>query len=152
MKSITMVWWLIIVGIIFSIWYGYKEGKTQKVKTYIGDSIKHLWIGMAIAYFVLSMILTKMGWDTAGFSFFYFTVWTGYFCFREHHTIPSAGDRGHHCFYIGHCVCFCGSMITRCYLPLLRFCSAISYLPIYFGSKTNIPKNKFFIWTRRKKN
>lgn len=65
-----LVWWLIVVGIIFSAWYGIKQGKTQKVKTYVGDSIKYLWIGMGIAYFVLSMILSKYGWDKIVFPFF----------------------------------------------------------------------------------
>jgi hypothetical protein len=65
-----MVWWLIVVGIIFSAWYGNKEGKTRKVRTYVGDSIKYLWIGMGIAYFVLSMILSKYGWDKIVFPFF----------------------------------------------------------------------------------
>ena len=64
------VWLLTIVGIIFSIWYSNKEAKSRKVKTYIGDSIKHLWIGMGIAYFVLSMILSKTGWDKQVFPFF----------------------------------------------------------------------------------
>ena len=64
------VWWLTIAGIIFSAWYSHKEEKTSKVKSYVGDSIKHLWIGMAIAYFVLSMILSKTGWDKQVFPFF----------------------------------------------------------------------------------
>ena len=64
------VWWLIVVGIAFSIYQGIKEGKIQKVKTYVGDSIKYLWIGMGISYFVLSMILSKIGWNSAVFPFF----------------------------------------------------------------------------------
>lgn len=64
------VWWLIIVGIAFSVWYGIKERKKQQAKTYIGDSIKYLWIGMGISYFVLSMILTKIGWSSSIFPFF----------------------------------------------------------------------------------
>jgi len=64
------VWWLTVVGVIFSIWYSKKEAKARKVKTYVGDSIKHLWIGMGIAYFVLSMILSKTGWDKQVFPFF----------------------------------------------------------------------------------
>jgi hypothetical protein len=64
------VWWLTVVGVIFSIWYSSKEEKTRKVKTYVGDSIKYLWIGMGIAYFVLSMILSKYGWDKIVFPFF----------------------------------------------------------------------------------
>ncbi len=65
-----LVWLLTIVGIIFSNWYSFKQEKTRTVKTYIGDSIKHLWIGMAIAYFVLSLILTVIGWNRPVFPFF----------------------------------------------------------------------------------
>ena len=64
------VWWIIVLGIIFSAYYGSKEKKSQKVTTYTSDSIKYLWIGMSICYFVLSMILSKIGWETAVFPFF----------------------------------------------------------------------------------
>jgi hypothetical protein len=64
------VWWLVVVGVAFSVWYGKKEGKNRTVQTYIGDSIKYLWIGMGIAYFVLSMILSRSGWDKTVFPFY----------------------------------------------------------------------------------
>ncbi len=64
------VWGIIIIGIVFSIVYSIKQEGKSRVKTYIGDSIKYLWIGMAIAYFVLSMILSKTGWGTTVFPFF----------------------------------------------------------------------------------
>ena len=65
-----LVWWLVVVGIVFSAWYGTKEDKKKKVRTYVGDSIKYLWIGMGIAYFVLSMILSRYGWDKIVFPIF----------------------------------------------------------------------------------
>jgi hypothetical protein len=65
-----LVWAVIIIGIVFSIYQGRKEEKTNKVKTYIDDSVKHLWSGMAISFFVLGMILTKLGWGTSIFPFF----------------------------------------------------------------------------------
>ncbi|MEP7375502.1 MAG: hypothetical protein ABI675_19040 [Chitinophagaceae bacterium] len=64
------VWWLTLVGIVFSIWYSRKEEKNPQVRTYIGDSIKYLWVGLGICYFVLSMILSKTGWDNDVFPFF----------------------------------------------------------------------------------
>ena len=64
------VWWLIIIGVIFTAWHSMRKGKKEKAKTYVGDSMKYLWIGMGICYFVLSMILTKVGWATAVFPFF----------------------------------------------------------------------------------
>ncbi|GAB2828816.1 hypothetical protein [Ferruginibacter profundus] len=65
-----LVWLLIIPAIIFSAYLGIKEGKKREAKTYIGESMKYLWMGMGISYFVLSMILSKMGWDTNIFPFF----------------------------------------------------------------------------------
>lgn len=65
-----LVWNLIILGIAFSIYQGIKDGKRQKAKTYIGESMKYLWMGMGISFFVLSMILSKLGWGTVVFPFF----------------------------------------------------------------------------------
>lgn len=64
------VWWIVVAGILFSVWYGMKEGKRQKSITYTGEAMKWLWTGMGISYFVLSMILTKAGWGTSVFPFF----------------------------------------------------------------------------------
>jgi hypothetical protein len=64
------VWWLIIIGVAFNIFYGVKEEKNRKVKTYIGESLKYLWLGMGTSYFVLTMILSKVGWGSAVFPFF----------------------------------------------------------------------------------
>jgi hypothetical protein len=52
------------------MYLGMKEGKKKEATTYIGDSMKYLWMGMGISYFVLSMILSKMGWETNIFPFF----------------------------------------------------------------------------------
>jgi hypothetical protein len=65
-----IVWTLVIVGIAFSIYQGTKDEKRQKARTYVGDSMKYLWMGMGISFFVLSMILTRLGWDTVVFPFF----------------------------------------------------------------------------------
>jgi hypothetical protein len=64
------VWWVVVIGIFFSIYEGIREEKKRKVQTYVSESIRYLWIGMGIAYFVLSMIFTKIGWDKPIFPFF----------------------------------------------------------------------------------
>ena len=64
------VWWLVVVGIVFSVYTGIKDDRQKKVVTYVGDSLKYLWIGMGISYFVLSMILSRLGWGTSVFPFF----------------------------------------------------------------------------------
>lgn len=65
-----MVWLLIIPATVLSIYFGIKDGKKKEATTYIGESMKYLWMGMGISYFVLSMILTRMGWNTNIFPFF----------------------------------------------------------------------------------
>jgi hypothetical protein len=65
-----MVWSVTLIGIAISIYQGRKEKKEIKVRTSIDESMKHLWAGMAICFFVLSMILTKRGWGTVVFPFF----------------------------------------------------------------------------------
>lgn len=64
------VWWIVVVGVAFSIWQGSKDRKKQKARTYVGESMKYLWMGMGISFFVLSMILSKIGWGSAVFPFF----------------------------------------------------------------------------------
>lgn len=64
------VWWLIVIGVLFSVIYSSRQEKKRKVKTYAGESLKYLWIGMGVSYFVLSMILTKIGWNNTVFPFF----------------------------------------------------------------------------------
>lgn len=64
------VWFLIIAGIAFSIWHGIREDRRKKAKTYVGESMKWLWTGMGVSFFVLSMILSKIGWSSAVFPFF----------------------------------------------------------------------------------
>lgn len=65
-----LVWLLVLPGAVISFFIGKKDEKKRTATTYIGDSMKYLWMGMGISYFVLSMILTRMGWGTNVFPFF----------------------------------------------------------------------------------
>lgn len=65
-----LVWWLIVPAAIISAYMGFKQDRTRKATTYVGDSMKFLWTGMGISYFVLSMIFAKMGWGNNIFPFF----------------------------------------------------------------------------------
>jgi len=69
-KHHYIVWLLIFPTVVAAVYLGIKQGKKKEATTYIGESMKHLWIGMGISFFVLSMILTKMGWQTNIFPFF----------------------------------------------------------------------------------
>lgn len=65
-----LVWSVVVIGIIFTLSRSRKEEKERRVKTYLDESISHLWLGMAVSFFVLSLILTKLGWGTVVFPFF----------------------------------------------------------------------------------
>lgn len=65
-----LVWLLTFPGAIISILMGRRQSRQKAATTYVGESMKHLWIGMGISFFVLSMILTRMGWHTNIFPFF----------------------------------------------------------------------------------
>ena len=64
------VWLLTFLGVILSVVISVRQRKQKKVRTYIDESMGFLWMGMGISFFVLSMILSRMGWNNNGFSFF----------------------------------------------------------------------------------
>ncbi len=65
-----IVWTVVLIGIIFSIYQGRKDKRKTRVKTYVDENMKYLWGGMAASFFVLGMILTRLGWGTVVFPFF----------------------------------------------------------------------------------
>jgi len=64
------VWLLLIVAIALTIYFAIRDERRSRVKTYVGDSMSYLWIGMGVSFFVLSLILTRLGWHTTVFPFF----------------------------------------------------------------------------------
>ena len=88
------VWWIIVIGMAFTIYYSIKKKKTSRVKTYISESMKWLWIGMGISYWVLSMILSKTGWGNTVFPFFILLYGLGTFvsgCFIQFRPLVIGG-------------------------------------------------------------
>ncbi len=65
-----LVWSVTFIGIFFSIYQGRKEERKVKVKTYLDENMGYLWLGMAASFFVLSLILTSLGWGFSVFPFF----------------------------------------------------------------------------------
>lgn len=65
-----LVWTVVVIGIIFSVYNGSRERRKSRAKTYVGESMKYLWTGMGISFFVLSMILSRIGWGSSVFPFF----------------------------------------------------------------------------------
>jgi hypothetical protein len=65
-----LVWLVTFPTIFISIYLGNKNRKLQRANTYLGDSMKYLWMGMGISFFVLTVILSRMGWGNNVFPFF----------------------------------------------------------------------------------
>jgi len=65
-----LVWLLIIPAAVASAWQGRKDQRTQKVSTFVGESMRNLWLGMGICFFVLSMIFSRLGWGYPVYPFF----------------------------------------------------------------------------------
>jgi hypothetical protein len=59
-----LVWLVVIPTVIITIVYSAKKSRRHKVKTYIGESMSHLWTGIGISFFVLSFIVSnsQQGW------------------------------------------------------------------------------------------
>ena len=58
-------WFLMGIGVIASIIHASRSRRTQKIKTYVGESMGVLWTGMGIAFFTLWIILMQAGWQYA---------------------------------------------------------------------------------------
>ena len=59
------VWAITFVGLIWSYLYTRHRQKHFRVRTYIGDSMRYLWAGMGVSFFVLCIIISqsKAGWE-----------------------------------------------------------------------------------------
>ena len=61
-----LVWLVTLVALIITIMRSRRYGRTAKVRSYIGDSISYLWMGVGISFFVMSFIITvSIGWQHA---------------------------------------------------------------------------------------
>src|SRR5215210_4410990 len=62
-KHHYLVFLLTFIGIAASIIYS-RNKKRKYVRTYIGDSMRNLWIGLGISFFILSFLFANIegGW------------------------------------------------------------------------------------------
>lgn len=65
-----LVWLVVFVGIAFSVYQSRNEARTIKARTYMDENMGYLWAGMAACFFVLGIILTRLGWGTSIFPFY----------------------------------------------------------------------------------
>jgi hypothetical protein len=64
-----MVWYLMFLGIIFSIIHGFKQNRERKVKTYVEEMLDHLWISIFFSFVMFGFIFARMGWQNC-YSFY----------------------------------------------------------------------------------
>ena len=59
-----IVWLLIIPAVIITIVHSARSQKRHQARTYIGESMGSLWMGVGISFFVLSVIISssESGW------------------------------------------------------------------------------------------
>ena len=59
-----LVWLSTIPAMIITIVYSSRKDKRANVKTYIGESMGNLWMGIGISFFILSIIISNLpeGW------------------------------------------------------------------------------------------
>ena len=57
------VWILVFVYYFISRIMSRRQKKTQQTETYVRESVKFLWIGISISFFVSYSIFSKIGWQ-----------------------------------------------------------------------------------------
>jgi hypothetical protein len=65
-----LVWLITIPVAAASIYMGKKQRSRPGATTYVQDSMKHLWLGMGLSFFVLCIIFSRMGWGNNIYPFF----------------------------------------------------------------------------------
>jgi hypothetical protein len=59
-KHHYFVWFITIPVVIINIVYSSRHRSRHQVKTYVGESMGYLWMGIGISFFVLSMIISRL--------------------------------------------------------------------------------------------
>jgi hypothetical protein len=58
-----VVWWITLPCLLIS-WYWSRDGKRRRrAKTYVNEMMRYLWSALTLAYFAISMIFLKIGWE-----------------------------------------------------------------------------------------
>lgn len=61
-----VIWFIVIIGAVFSVIKSTADDKKRKVRTYISDSMGYLWTGMGISFFVLGFVFSFMDVNPVG--------------------------------------------------------------------------------------
>jgi hypothetical protein len=57
------VWFVTVICMIVMIYWLNRDNKKEQVRTYVGDAMGNLWIGIAISFAVLFVIFMKIGFQ-----------------------------------------------------------------------------------------
>jgi hypothetical protein len=58
-----IVWLITFIALFITIAHQRKVSKQQRTKTYVGESIGYLWMGVGISFFIMSFIISAgIGW------------------------------------------------------------------------------------------
>ena len=57
-----VVWWIVAPCLLVSRYWVWQR-KEKRAKTYVNETMRYLWTGLSLAYFAVSMIFVKLGWE-----------------------------------------------------------------------------------------
>jgi hypothetical protein len=73
-----VVWWLMVPCLLISSYWLWKKDKALRAKTYVNEMMGWLWSALTLAYFAISMIFIKIGWENC-YPFYIVLYGTGTF-------------------------------------------------------------------------
>jgi hypothetical protein len=62
-------WTLMLAGIVFSAFHGFRENKKRKVKTYVEELLDYLWLGIFVSFVLIGFLFARFGWQNC-YSFY----------------------------------------------------------------------------------
>ncbi|MEO5997945.1 MAG: hypothetical protein ABIQ00_14815 [Chitinophagaceae bacterium] len=57
-----MVWLITFVCMFITIYWTIREDREKKATTYVKESMRYLWTGLGITFFIFCLIFVKLGW------------------------------------------------------------------------------------------
>ena len=57
------VWWVTVPCVILTLIVAKRNRRKELVRTFVGDTMRDLWIALGITFFVIGMIFSKLGWE-----------------------------------------------------------------------------------------
>ena len=58
-----IVWWIVVPCLVITWYWTWKNGKNRRAKTYVNEMMGYLWGALTLAYFAMSVIFARLGWE-----------------------------------------------------------------------------------------